>query len=741
MICDECGRYFPNKLCYDSHLKITSVHKTLSTCEFLHLCKICGLTYKTTSNHVCGIPCKACKVKVIKNDPSHRCFMGSVKTGKRKNGIEKKFYTFFDVECSIEPFNNLSAKSRFLGRHKPVLIVAQRVCVECVDVFIADGECLTNDCTLQIFSGLNCVSKFCQWLFKKENEHSIVLGHNSSKYDMYLIINELFKYDKIIKVLCDGSRYLTVQLVSHDIKFVDTYNYIKQPLHKFSEIFGIFETKGYFPHLFNVAENANYLGILPDVKYYSPDTMKGDTHALTGVATGERGIFLDWYDENKNSVFDLNKELIKYCKIDVNLLSKGALIFHKSFYELTTIEPFIEAITLAQACNQYFRNNLLEKDCLAIIPPGGFHSGIKYSMISQKWLLYQEMLTDSNIHKYLDSNSEYKIDQYSVDGYSLLNDTIYSFYGCWWHGCCQCYSDDTLCANGTEAAELYTMTMKRKEFFLSKGHKVVDIWECDFNRLLEQDDKARNFVQNLDISKPLIPISASAGGRTECFMLKYKIKAGEEIHYLDVRSLYPSINKNIIYPIKYPEIIKKDFLDDISKYCGLIHCRILPPFGLHLPVLPKRCSKKDRKLLFPLCYMCAKNRVFTDKCEHSELDRSLKDTWVLDEVLLAIEKGYKILKIYEIWHFPNVLDPSKGDRGLFTQYVDLFIKIKAESSGWPASCTTEEKKNEYILNFFKIEKVFLEKKNIKKNLGLRNIAKTCLNLIWGKFQQQLDKDE
>lgn len=32
--------------------------------------------------------------------------------------------------------------------------------------------------------------------------------------------------------------------------------------------------KGYFPHLFNTSDNANYIDPLPDVQFYDPDNMK-----------------------------------------------------------------------------------------------------------------------------------------------------------------------------------------------------------------------------------------------------------------------------------------------------------------------------------------------------------------------------------------------------------------------------------------------------------------------------------
>lgn len=64
--------------------------------------------------------------------------------------------------------------------------------------------------------------------------------------------------------------------------------------------------KGIFPHLFNTIENQSYVGPLPDVKYYAPETMQ----------TEERERFLAWYAgmKKKNTVFDFQREIIGYCR-------------------------------------------------------------------------------------------------------------------------------------------------------------------------------------------------------------------------------------------------------------------------------------------------------------------------------------------------------------------------------------------------------------------------------------------
>ena len=82
---------------------------------------------------------------------------------------------------------------------------------------------------------------------------------------------------------------------------------------------------------------------------------------------------------------------------------------------------------------------------------------------------------------------------------------------------------------------------------------------------------------------------------------------------------------------------------------GLLTCSIVPPKRLYHPVLPYRGNKK---LLFCLCTSCVLEQNVTRECRHdSETEKALTRKWVIDEVRLAVEKGYKILEIYEVYQY------------------------------------------------------------------------------------------
>ena len=133
--------------------------------------------------------------------------------------------------------------------------------------------------------------------------------------------------------------------------------------------------------------------------------------------------------------------------------------------------------------------------------------------------------------------------------------------------------------------------------------------------------------------------------------------------------------------------------------------------------------------MFPLCKTCAEN-LQQSPCEHSDDDRVLSGTWCSIEINKALDLGYHMVQMVEVWHFPRT--SSK----LFRGYIDTFLKIKQEASGWPSWFATEQQKKQYIREYERKEGIKMARTKIKKNPGLRSLAKLMLNSFWGKFGQR-----
>jgi len=84
------------------------------------------------------------------------------------------------------------------------------------------------------------------------------------------------------------------------------------------------------------------------------------------------------------------------------------------------------------------------------------------------------------------------------------------------------------------------------------------------------------------------------------------------------------------------------------------------------------------------CYSYAATTGYGE-CAHETVDeRDLIGTWVIDEVRLAVQKVYEVIEIFEVYEYAvTQYDPQTGQGGHFVEYVDTFIKLKTEASGYP----------------------------------------------------------
>ena len=86
------------------------------------------------------------------------------------------------------------------------------------------------------------------------------------------------------------------------------------------------------------------------------------------------------------------------------------------------------------------------------------------------------------------------------------------------------------------------------------------------------------------------------------------------------------------------------------------------------------------------------------QCTDSNDQRVLTGTWCIPELEKAVDLGYEIQYIYEVWHFPQVQE------GLFRDYVNTWFKIKQEASGWPDWVGDDEtKRQQYIHDYYQNE--------------------------------------
>jgi len=115
--------------------------------------------------------------------------------------------------------------------------------------------------------------------------------------------------------------------------------------------------------------------------------------------------------------------------------------------------------------------------------------------------------------------------------------------------------------------DLYQGTMDKKIYLESMGYTYISIWECEFDKEIEQNKTIKEYVDSIEIITPLGPRDAFYGGRTEAFKLYHESTNTESIHYYYVTSLYPYINKYRKAVLGHPSFITENF-DSLANYEG-----------------------------------------------------------------------------------------------------------------------------------------------------------------------------
>ncbi|XP_043272012.1 uncharacterized protein [Venturia canescens] len=739
--CETCNRDFFGEQCLENHRAITirRKHRVNTVCESLQRCRKCFRAIRPIEKktHVCGEGfCKTCKSQQPYN---HLCYMRPIRVDERPKENIFIFYDFETQQCT--PVKGDSATRV----HEPNLCVAQRVCTKCCDNASIDEPCEHCGDHEFIFR-TNPVCQLVELAIQSMPgfSHIFLIAHNADGFDAQFILRYFIEEKKtqLPSLIMNGTKIITMRVGK--LVFLDSLNYFHMPLSALPKSFGLKTAlaKGSFPHLFNRPENQNYIGPMPPAADYSPDTMRPE----------ERERFFAWYNELKNAsyVFNFSNELITYCKNDVTILRQACVVFRKMFMDSGRVCSFSENTTIASACFQICRKNFLKPNTIGIIPTGGYRWVHNQSKKAIYWLVWMEhSLIRRIIHA--GRSREFKLPQnLLVDGYYETPDSthVLQFHGCYWHGCLSCFTvnRDRVQSDGDTLNERLERTNAISQRIRSSGYTLTEIWECAYDGMIKTDLEMSAFVSDHPLvrAEPLNPRDAFFGGRTENMVTLYDVKDGEQIRYVDVCSLYPYICRYGKYPVGHPTVYVGDECRaltgpenniSLSRVEGLVKCTVLPLQNLYHPVLPVRMHQR---LLFGLCRSCCET-MNQDACPHEDpAERVFSGTWVVDELRKAIACGYKILTVSEIWQYEiTQYNRDTQEGGLFTGYINTFLKIKQEASGWPEGYTGDETAQErYITSFKTAGGVQLERGAVAKNPGLRSVAKLRLNSFWGEFGQR-----
>ena len=111
-----------------------------------------------------------------------------------------------------------------------------------------------------------------------------------------------------------------------ELTFLDSYKYFPQKLSSLPKRFELPEVKGYFPHVFNKAENWNLI-----VRH--PPPLQDYISKQDSVKVKEEKT--QWWSQVKNlePLFNFNQDAVVYCKKDVMILMAAAVKFLKQTFQ------------------------------------------------------------------------------------------------------------------------------------------------------------------------------------------------------------------------------------------------------------------------------------------------------------------------------------------------------------------------------------------------------------------------
>jgi len=106
------------------------------------------------------------------------------------------------------------------------------------------------------------------------------------------------------------------------------------------------------------------------------------------------------------------------------------------------------------------------------------------------------------------------------------------------------------------------------------------------------------------------------------------------------------------------------------------------------------------------------------KYTHSDEERCIVVTRVMDEVRKAVEMGYSVMDVFKICEYEvTCFDKDTNTGGLLAEYVNMFLKLKQETYAYPSWVQSEDDKDRYIEDYRRAEGIVIDKASISKMQG------------------------
>lgn len=599
----------------------------------------------------------------------HNCYM---KASQPKEPLNESKLFVYDIE-SMQTLHEESGNHI----HKCILVHMEEVYGENEWVF-------------------DTIEEFVDFLISSERMvGSVILAHNGGGYDHHFVVQCLERRGMAHRTTPRPNslhKYLKLEIETANAKepivMLDFLMFFTQSLKSIAEGFKLPISKGDFPHRFSKEEHLHYCGRLPpmdtDDDWYSLKTIRSERELRETKEFWESQMLVyctcDGLCTCSKRKWDFQTELRAYCKVDVKVLKEAVRIYRNRTMEFSGgseydwaahgVDPYKYMTQSMVSLALFLQGKQIDKLAVSFekLEDGPFFPAeIDWLEHVQREKFVRIRHAGNSRRKWYDMHTNTY-----CSGYCEETNTAYVYLDCEYYGCSICHARE-IAADDMHPTHKATWSVVSKaanawigKLYMNRYYNKVEVHFSHSN----QEGWGAG-----ELCKLMHCRDCFYGGRTEvfgCFADVEKMENTEILHH-DVCSLYPYVCswKELptgLHEVYFGEEIDKARLypDHPDKYFGFARIKVRPCKTDFIGILPQRTMVNGAEKLTYDLY---------DKvgCWHTEF------------IQLAIECGYEILEVYEVWHWP----PDQRSDTLMRGYMEFFLRMKQESEGmlFKTSCT------------------------------------------------------